>query len=151
VRLSPEQQRWDELANLDPYWAVLPCSEGIGQWDVQAYLESARPSIADLMRRATEFGHPVKRFAALDFGCGAGRLTRALAEHFEQSVGVDISEQMVAEACRVNADVPNTEFRANVEDDLRIFDDGRFDVVHTTSSSSTYRSGRRFSRMCASS
>lgn len=32
---------------------------------------------------------------ALDFGCGVGRLTQALAAHFDEVTGVDISPSMI--------------------------------------------------------
>ena len=40
--------------------------------------------------------------AALDFGCGVGRLTQAMARRFAASVGVDISEEMVRKAETLN-------------------------------------------------
>lgn len=36
--------------------------------------------------------------SALDFGCGVGRLMRALSGYFTHCPGVDISERMVREA-----------------------------------------------------
>jgi 2-polyprenyl-3-methyl-5-hydroxy-6-metoxy-1,4-benzoquinol methylase len=35
---------------------------------------------------------------ALDFGCGIGRMTQALAESYKNVVGVDISNEMIAQA-----------------------------------------------------
>lgn len=46
------------------------------------------------------------RNRALDFGCGVGRLTLALAKEFDAVVGLDISDAMLAEAKR-NAAVEN--------------------------------------------
>ena len=40
-------------------------------------------------------GSPAARRSALDFGCGIGRLSQALAEHFDQVYGVDISPKMI--------------------------------------------------------
>lgn len=39
---------------------------------------------------------------ALDFGCGVGRLTQALALRFASCVGVDISQQMIQKAESIN-------------------------------------------------
>ena len=46
----------------------------------------------------------------LDFGCGAGRVTRALANRFGHVVGVDISEEMLRLARRDLVDLPTVEF-----------------------------------------
>jgi tRNA/tmRNA/rRNA uracil-C5-methylase (TrmA/RlmC/RlmD family) len=54
--------------------------------------------VAALMKHVERLGHPHQRERALDFGCGLGRITRALAQHFDESVGVDISEDMVRRA-----------------------------------------------------
>ena len=40
--------------------------------------------------------------AALDFGCGVGRLTQALARRFASCVGIDISQQMIQKAESLN-------------------------------------------------
>jgi ubiquinone/menaquinone biosynthesis C-methylase UbiE len=40
--------------------------------------------------------------AVLDFGCGVGRLTQALARRFQSCVGVDISKEMIAQANALN-------------------------------------------------
>jgi SAM-dependent methyltransferase len=40
--------------------------------------------------------------AALDFGCGVGRLTQPLAQYFASCVGVDISRQMIERAESLN-------------------------------------------------
>jgi len=45
-------------------------------------------------------GRPLRFGRALDFGCGPGRVTRALAAWFDESVGVDVSPVMIAEALK---------------------------------------------------
>jgi trans-aconitate 2-methyltransferase len=72
-------------------------------WDANLYLKFAdhrlRPAL-DLMGRldpsnAVRAGH-----AVYDLGCGAGNITRILAERFPQApiVGIDSSEEMLAKA-----------------------------------------------------
>jgi SAM-dependent methyltransferase len=61
-------------------------------------------------------------------GCGLGRITHALAQHFDESVGVDISEEMARRAQDLNADVPSALFVLNVANDLARFDDASFDL-----------------------
>src|SRR5436853_440938 len=74
-------------------------------------------------------GRPENFGKALDFGCGAGRLTRALSPRFVECVGLDISENMLEIARRLNADRENCCFQLNTRGDLSCFADGEFDLV----------------------
>ena len=67
---------------------------------------------------------------ALDFGCGAGRLTQGLARHFERVTGVDISPRMVALA-RAHCADERVRFAENARPDLRMFADASFDFVYS--------------------
>ena len=49
------------------------------------------------MQDLTERDLSVRRSRSLDFGCGIGRLTQAMAEFFEVCDGVDISPTMIRE------------------------------------------------------
>ena len=69
---------------------------------------------------------------ALDFGCGAGRLTRPLATRFELAVGVDIAQEMLDLAARDNPVASRCEFVCNTEPDLARFGDGKFDLVYSS-------------------
>jgi SAM-dependent methyltransferase len=71
------------------------------------------------------------RGRALDFGCGVGRLTFALAERFDQVVGLDIAEGMLSEA-RKQADLrglKNVEFKLSSGADT--IPTNSFDFVNT--------------------
>ena len=46
--------------------------------------------------------HPEPTGAVLDFGCGVGRLTQALARRFQSCVGIDISQEMIRQADALN-------------------------------------------------
>jgi SAM-dependent methyltransferase len=59
--------------------------------------------VATMLRFAGDHGRPRSHGTALDFGCGLGRLTRALAPHFEQTYGLDIAPTMIEEARRLDA------------------------------------------------
>ncbi|HXM52716.1 MAG TPA: class I SAM-dependent methyltransferase [Candidatus Binatus sp.] len=65
---------------------------------------------------------------ALDAGCGSGRHTRALAEHFDDVVGVDISEPLIDIARQRPG--PHLRYLAR---DLMAFTDGAgFDLVFSS-------------------
>lgn len=132
---SLEQQRhdWEELAEYDALWAVLtqPDKRG-GRWRQDEFLATGEAEIAGVLETAAALGLPRRRLRALDFGCGAGRLTRALARRFRTAVGVDISSGMVELAQRLNRDMPGCEFRVEASSDLHRFEDGSFDLVYTS-------------------
>jgi len=132
VQLKQHEQDWNELAELDPYWAILTASgKRFGRWDSDEFFATGPPEVAGLMDRAAQLGHPEQRRRALDFGCGLGRVTRALADHFDECVGVDISEGMVTGARELNGGVQGVSFVVNVATDLRLFGDGSFDFVYS--------------------
>ena len=59
-----------------------------------------------MLQRANEHGLAVPRRRALDFGCGVGRLTQALAEAFDRCDGVDISASMLDRRAANTAGIP---------------------------------------------
>lgn len=128
--VTREGARWEEIAKEDPMWAILAYPEGkYGRWTEQRFFATGAERVDEFMSHGSALGRPVGRQAALDFGCGVGRLTRALAARFDQAIGVDISETMVADARELNADVSNAVFRCNTRADLAMFADQSFDLV----------------------
>jgi SAM-dependent methyltransferase len=71
----------------------------------------------------------VRPGTALDFGCGVGRLTRALSERFTLVYGVDAAASMVRHATEMNADRPNCRFLQNRTEDLSVLPVGELDFV----------------------
>jgi SAM-dependent methyltransferase len=121
---------WEDLAELDLYWAALTDrTKRSGAWDRAEFLATGEREIEGLLRYAAELGYPRGREAALDFGCGPGRLTRALALRFREAVGVDVSSRMVREAREINADVPNCRFEG--ADAMDRFAGDSFDLVYS--------------------
>lgn len=131
--LARLRREWDELAEADALWAVLtdPGRKG-GRWTVEEFLAAGESEIAAALARAGGLGRPARHGRALDFGCGAGRLTRALALRFEEAVGVDVSEAMVRRARELHADLPNARFVVNAAADLALFAEGSFDLVYSS-------------------
>lgn len=132
---TPDELRrtWDDLAGNDPLWAVvtLPEKRG-GGWTVPELLETGRREIEAVMAYADSLGLPRRRRRALDFGCGVGRLTQALAPRFfEHADGVDISPRMLELARRLNDDETARRFYLNPDPDLELFEAGRFDLVYS--------------------
>jgi trans-aconitate methyltransferase len=122
---------WERLGEHDPLWAVLtdPSKRG-GRWTPSAFLASGETEIAVVFGRLARFGlRPSGQ--ALDFGCGAGRLTQALATRFDVVYGVDISTAMLTQAASLNPPA-NVAFEHNTTGDLCLFQDDNFDFVYSS-------------------
>lgn len=129
--LASLHDTWETLAQSDPLWAILTCEDKRqGRWDPQEFFETGRQEISATLRRLDELGIELDRTAALDFGCGAGRLTQALARHFQRAVGVDISETMIRLA-RQYSQQENTTFILNQRNDLSTLPDNSFSFLYT--------------------
>jgi SAM-dependent methyltransferase len=133
VELGHTRDNWEHLGATDPLWAVLT-RRGMrgGRWDVREFFATGRAEIAALMAGVERLQRPVGRDAALDFGCGVGRLTQPLADHFRTVIGVDIAESMLAEARRLNTAGDRCVFVRNDRPDLRRYPNESFDLVYTS-------------------
>jgi FkbM family methyltransferase len=121
---------WQTLGRDDPLWAVLSQADKRGgRWDADEFLATGRAEIDVQLAALAPSGYPRGRELALDFGCGAGRLTRALAAHFERVIGIDVSASMIATARALNRDVANAEFRENASARIEHIADASVDFV----------------------
>jgi len=77
------------------FWMTLDRAAGPAFWDV----EPERGALLDLPHFKELFD---PNLPIVDLGCGDGRQTRALAEHWPRVVGVDISENAIAQARALN-------------------------------------------------
>jgi ubiquinone/menaquinone biosynthesis C-methylase UbiE len=132
-RLARLSRDWTTLGQEDPLWAVLvdPARRG-GRWDVAEFLASGRAEISAAISRLDELGICPRRGTALDFGCGVGRLTAALTDHFGSVTGVDISRPMLDQAHHLHAANQRCTFVHNDSPDLRAFPDESFDLVYSS-------------------
>jgi len=131
MHLQDLQKNWDRMGSEDPLWAIMtaPRYKG-GKWDADAFFESGRKQITAAMEHAEALGQS-PRGAALDFGCGVGRLSQALAEHFDSVTGVDIAPSMITEARARNRYGDKVNYVLNERADLSIFADQSFDFIYT--------------------
>jgi 2-polyprenyl-3-methyl-5-hydroxy-6-metoxy-1,4-benzoquinol methylase len=109
---------WNTLGETQPYFAVLTQDrfrrEHMSDADREAFFASGEADIAQI------FG--LIDFAprsALDFGCGVGRLTRALVKRVARAAGVDAAESMLRIA---RENVPNASFSTAIPAE-------RFDLI----------------------
>ena len=130
--LKREQSHWERLAATDPMWVILSEPGKQGRWDPAAFFQSGRDEIAAVLALADRHGCPIpRRGVALDFGCGLGRLSEALAEHFDRVHGVDISARMIESARGHSRSGGRVVYHANVSDRLGMLPDGSIDFVYS--------------------
>jgi SAM-dependent methyltransferase len=123
---------WEQFAHADPLWAILsdPSKRG-RRWEVEPFFETGRREISVVLYQLAQLGYSPQREAAFDFGCGVGRLTQPLAEHFGSVIGVDISERMIALARRLNRHGERVSYVHNPVSDLSAFGSDSFDFLYS--------------------
>jgi len=132
AQLEQLRRVWAALGKDDPLWAVLSHADKRGgRWEVADFLATGQLEIDSQLQRMQEWGLPAQRTTALDFGSGAGRLSRALAAHFEQVIGVDVSASMIECARKLNADLDNARFVENPSTRLDGIADRSIDLVYS--------------------
>jgi ubiquinone/menaquinone biosynthesis C-methylase UbiE len=132
--LQELQRNWEGLAKVDPLWAI--CTDPRKQnnkWSREEFFATGKREIEQVLECVRTLGLRLdEKSPALDFGCGVGRLTRALAAHFPECWGVDISPTMVRLATEFNQGVPQCRFLVNERDRLEEFHDGYFGFIYTS-------------------
>lgn len=121
MTLAELQSGWDEASRQDAIGNILTDR----QYSEEEFFESGREVVARWLERLDKNGWRVgKHERAMDFGCGLGRLSVALAEQYEQVHGVDVSSEMVLAAR------PHTrcQYHANHAETLP-FGDACFDLI----------------------
>jgi SAM-dependent methyltransferase len=94
---------WNRHASRDPLWAVLSDSSRTDRrWDLPSFMQTGEREISLLFHEIAALNLAVARGAAVDFGCGVGRLTQALARRFESVAGFDVSPDMIRLAREIN-------------------------------------------------
>ena len=132
MRLNQTKKHWDKFARTDPFWAVLTDAGKKGnQWRVDEFFQTGVDSVAAEIK-GVRMHYPALNFGtALDFGCGVGRLSQALALHFGQVTGIDISAEMLKLAHHYNRHGERVSYVLNTRDDLSQLADGSFDFIYS--------------------
>ena len=126
------RQQWEALGTNDPYWAVLtdPRKKD-GRWNKEEFFQTGINEIDSLLERTSRLGIQLGFELALDYGCGVGRLSRALSTLFQRVLGIDISEAMLSEARSANAELNNIQFLRNKGSSLASVRDGTVDFIYS--------------------
>ncbi len=129
--LRENKQAWNDWGSIDPLWSIITNPDlKHGRGAIEEFWRLGEAEISHVMSTAANLGLPARKNEALDFGCGVGRLTRAMTRHFSYCTGVDVAETMIDQARRLNQGYP-CRFLVNDTNNLAQFDDSAFDFVYT--------------------
>jgi 2-polyprenyl-3-methyl-5-hydroxy-6-metoxy-1,4-benzoquinol methylase len=132
MNIQQANKNWTELGETDPMWAVLTSDDKRGRrWNPEEFFATGQEEVGRVLQRIREAGITVQQGAALDFGCGLGRLSQALAQHFQRVDGVDVSASMIRQAQQYNKHGDKVEYHLNVKTDLSLFPRSRFDFIYS--------------------
>jgi 2-polyprenyl-3-methyl-5-hydroxy-6-metoxy-1,4-benzoquinol methylase len=85
---------WKAYGATEPHWSVLTAEEyqqrNLAE-NIDRFYQSGADHIESCFNFIRRLGCSTSFQKALDFGCGVGRLTLALAPHARQVIGVDVS------------------------------------------------------------
>ena len=120
---------WDDRARENAFYYIASSKE---DWDPADFYASGEQSVEEIIRPDMDEicrGRSPAKMRVLEIGCGAGRMTRALAGIFGEVHGVDVSGEMVAQGRELLADIPNAHLHRNSGADLQVLGDLRFDFA----------------------
>lgn len=132
MNIKDLQKNWDKLGKRDPFRAILTRPEKKGnKWDTDEFFATGKREIDLVMKHIKSLGLDIPRRKALDFGCGVGRLTKPLADYFDEVYGVDIAPSMIELANKYNQ-CDKCKYYLNEANDLKLFSDYSFDFIYTS-------------------
>lgn len=131
-QLKKMQQDWDERARENARYYV---ATGKSDWTDAEFFQSGERTVAEEI--LTDMinicqGKDPKQMRVLEIGCGAGRVTRALAGVFGEVHAVDVSGEMVTRAKHALADRPNAFVYQNNGKDLSVIPGAAYDFAFST-------------------
>ncbi len=123
---------WDARARENARYYVNTATE---EWTDETFFASGERTIAEeILTDMTNIcqGREPKQMKVLEIGCGAGRVTRALANLFGEVHAVDVSGEMVARATRAVENLPGAHVYQNNGMDLSVIPGDNFDFAFST-------------------
>jgi SAM-dependent methyltransferase len=123
--LDKVQSQYNQIGLEDAFAGTV----GASVKDLDLYFAQGEHQVAGILSSAQSLGINLPRGRALDFGCGVGRVTRALTKQFDEVHGLDISPSMIASANSHNTDPARCRFHLHSDYRLNLFADDFFDLV----------------------
>jgi SAM-dependent methyltransferase len=118
--LQRMQSDWDGRARLNARYYTNSANV---DWDEEEYYKSGEQTVFQYIQSDMDNvcqGKDPQKMRVLEIGCGAGRMTKALARIFGEVHAVDISGEMIRLARNTLSDTPNAFFYQNNGADLAV-------------------------------
>jgi len=126
---SQMEQDWDARAREAPEYFI---ASGRDHWEQEDFFQGGRINVENEVLADEPIicmGEGLHSMRMIEIGCGAGRMTRALAAVFGEVHGVDISGEMIALARRNLADLTNVRLYKNNGRDLAELPESQYDFA----------------------
>jgi SAM-dependent methyltransferase len=117
---------WDARARTEATYFIVTGREG---WTDETFFASGEENVRQHILTDLEnicHGMDPRQMRIVEIGCGAGRLTKALAAIFGEVHALDVSPEMIRLAREKLAGIPNIHLYANNGTDLRVLPDVPF-------------------------
>ena len=131
-QLEKMRNDWDERARANARYYVNTARE---DWTDEDFFASGERTVAcEILNDMGNIcqGKDPKQMRVLEIGCGAGRVTRALAKLFGEVHAVDVSGEMVRLAKNALADFPHAFVYQNNGTDLSVVPAAEFDFAFSS-------------------
>jgi len=131
-QLQKMRDDWDQRARENARYYV---ATGTTEWTDEDFFASGEKNVAEQILNDMENICQEKspgEMRVLEIGCGAGRVTRALAKVFGEVHGVDVSGEMVRHAALALQDRPNAFVYQNNGKDLTVVPAVEFDFAFSS-------------------
>ena len=131
-QLDKMRQDWDQRARENARYYV---NTSTTEWTDEEFFASGDRTLAEQILNDMGNicqGRPPARMRVLEIGCGAGRVTRALAKTFGEVHAVDVSGEMVQQAAAALRRYPNAFVYQNNGMDLKVIPDLEFDFAFSS-------------------
>ena len=126
------REDWDQRARDNAFHFVV---NNRIEWSEGDFYASGRLTVeAEILSDMVNIcqGREPGQMKVLEIGCGAGRVTQALAQVFGEVHGVDVSGEMIRLARIVLKDIPNAHVCQNDGIDLSVVSGGPFDFAYSS-------------------
>jgi len=126
------QSNWNTFGKNDPMWAILtdPAKKD-NKWQPGEFFETGINDIERVISYTKQLNLNLNYNKAIDFGCGIGRLTQALAMKFNEAIGVDIAPSMINTANYHNRFKQRCKYVLNNKYDLSFIPSSDIDFIYT--------------------
>ena len=131
-QLRKMREDWDQRAKENARYYVNTATKN---WTDEEFFASGEKTVSDEVLTDLENicqGKAQREMRVLEIGCGAGRVTRALAKLFGEVHGVDVSGEMVRQAKLALQDRPNAFVYQNNGKDLTVVPPREFDFAFSS-------------------